>query len=175
MLNSKNALPIPELCDCCCSPNVQYTTNDIIYGRNYGEWPMTYFCTDCRAAVGCHPGTNIPLGQMADRKTRQLRKSAHNEFDKLWRTELMSRTKAYSWLALQLNIEVGNCHLSWLSKEQLKQVALICSKYLAEYHESLIKRKVKQNAKQTKRETRANAAFERYAEERRKHKIKRRT
>ncbi|UAG58564.1 hypothetical protein Kaya_027 [Pseudomonas phage Kaya] len=153
MSKIKDALPTPEQCDTCCSFNIELTTNDKIYGRTYGNWPHIYYCNDCRAAVGCHPGTFIPLGRMADRTTRQLRTKAHNEFDRLWQTGLMSRAKAYNWLANQLGIDPSECHISWLSKDQLKDVATLSADYLANNYEALMRRKVKNDAKQQKRRT----------------------
>jgi hypothetical protein len=151
MSNIKDALPTPTHCDNCCSINIELTTNDRIYGRIYGEWPKIYFCVDCKAAVGCHPGTEIPLGKMADRATRQLRTKAHDEFDKLWRSGLMSRAKAYNWLAASLEIDPSQCHISWLSKDQLKDVATLSADYLNRNYNALLRRKEKQNAKQRRR------------------------
>jgi hypothetical protein len=151
MSNIKDALPTPTHCDNCCSVNIELTMNDKIYGRIYGDWPKIYYCNDCRAAVGCHPGTVIPLGRMADRATRQLRTKAHDEFDKLWRSGLMSRAKAYNWLAASLEIDPSQCHISWLSKDQLKDVATLSADYLNRNYNALLRRKEKQDAKQRRR------------------------
>ena len=175
MSKIKDALPVPEQCDNCCSFNIELTTNDRIYGRRYGDWPHIYFCGDCRAAVGCHPGTFVPLGRMADRQTRALRTKAHDEFDRLWQSGLMSRSKAYNWLAAQLSIAPSECHISWLSKDQLKDVATLSADYLSQNYAALVRRKVKKDAKQEKRIERANAAERRKAEDARRRKTKRRT
>ena len=174
MSKIKDALPTPEQCDTCCSVNIELTTNDKIYGRTYGNWPHIYYCNDCRAAVGCHPGTFIPLGRMADRTTRQLRTKAHNEFDRLWQTGLMSRAKAYNWLANQLGIDPSDCHISWLSKDLLIDVATLSADYLANNYEALMRRKVKNDAKQQRREERTINAERRAADEIRRRKTKRR-
>jgi hypothetical protein len=149
---------MPTQCDNCCSLAVILTTNEKVYGRSYGAWPYIYYCEDCKAAVGCHPNTYIALGRLADRATRQLRSKAHEEFDKLWRTGLMSRDKAYTWLSLQLGIEVEECHISQLSKDQLKDVATLSADYLTQNLKALMRRKVKQDAKQQKRHERTIAA-----------------
>jgi hypothetical protein len=142
-----NALPPPSYCDVCCSVNINLVTNDKIYGRIYGEWPYAYYCDDCKAAVGCHPNTYIPLGRMADKETRQLRTKAHAAFDPLWRSGLMTRSKAYFWLACELKLDVAACHISWLSKQQLKQTVEIAAKYFAETAHLVERRKEKRNAK----------------------------
>jgi hypothetical protein len=173
MSNIKDALPTPTHCDNCCSVNIELTTNDKIYGRIYGDWPKIYYCNDCRAAVGCHPGTVIPLGRMADRATRQLRTKAHEEFDKLWQSGLMSRSKAYNWLAAALEIDPSQCHISWLSKDQLKDVATLSADYINRNYNALLRRKEKQDAKQRKQFEREQAEQRRNAEEIRRRKAKR--
>jgi hypothetical protein len=84
---------------------------------------------------------------MADRATRALRIKAHEEFDKLWRTGLMSRSKAYFWLASELEIASDQCHISWLTKEQLIKTARISFLYLKENEASLLRRKEKKEAR----------------------------
>lgn len=152
MTNIKNALPPPELCDACCSCNVELTTNDRIYGRIYGNWPKIYYCKDCKAAVGCHPGTEIPLGRMADRRIRKLRANTHKVFDQLWKSGAMSRSKAYQWLAGSLQINVDDCHISWLSEQQLNFTIEAASKYYEENSEALLRRKAKHDEKEHRRE-----------------------
>lgn len=143
----EHALPPPVYCDVCCSINVILTNNDALYGRIYGTWPKIYFCQDCRAAVGCHPETEMPLGRMADKETRQLRSTAHKAFDQLWRSGLMTRTKAYQWLSFELKIDFESCHISWLSKEQLKTSISTSNKYYNECAHLAERRKNKRNAK----------------------------
>ncbi len=154
MTNVTDALPPPSQCDCCCSVNIELTKNDRIYGRIYGDWPWCYFCNDCGAAVGCHPNTFIPLGRLAGKKTRQLRAKAHKEFDQLWRSGLMSRPKAYRWLAGRLGIEPSQCHMSQLPDDQLKLTAQICAEYLNENAEALQRRKQKERAEYDNRDKR---------------------
>lgn len=152
MSKIKDALPTPTHCDNCCSLNIELTTNDQIYG----DWPKIWFCNDCKAAVGCHPGTEIPLGRMASRKIRRLRAKAHEEFDQLWKSSLMTRSKAYQWLAGKLNIQVEECHISWLNEDQLNLTILISKEYLSDNYEALQRRRVKQDAKRRKRERQKN-------------------
>ena len=150
----KDALPVPTHCNICCSVEITFTTNDTVYGKTYGKWPYIYRCEGCKAYVGCHEGTKIPLGVLADRSTRNLRVKAHEELDKLWRSGLMSRAKAYNWLAGELGIDTSQCHISWLTKDQLKDVATLSSDHYNRNYETLLKRKVKQDAKQSKRNER---------------------
>jgi hypothetical protein len=149
-----DVLAKPIHCDNCCSLNIQFVNNKCVYGQEFGDWPYIYFCNDCRASVGCHPGTDIPLGRMADRATRALRSKAHLAFDKLWNGGLMTRTKAYAWLAAQLEIEHSQCHISWLSMDQLRKVAVLSTAFLEQNLKALMRRKAKANEKEHKRRER---------------------
>lgn len=124
----KDPLPRPVSCSCCQSRDVRLEYNSILYGAVVGDWPVVWYCGHCGASVGCHPGTDIPLGKMADRTTRQLRKKAHEVFDPIWRKGLLSRSQAYAWLADQLGIRVEECHISWFDAETCEKVIRICRK-----------------------------------------------
>lgn len=124
----KNPLLRPLNCDYCYSPKIRLAQNSVLYGRNYGDWPLIWFCVDCNAAVGCHPGTDIPLGKMADRATRQWRKKAHEAFDPIWKeTKWLTRYKAYAWLASKLGIKTEDCHISWFNAKTCQRVIEICN------------------------------------------------
>lgn len=148
MVARRQDLPPPEHCDVCGSVNVIQTQNDRIYGRTYNKWPEIYFCQDCKAAVGCHPDTLIPLGKMATPLTRKLRAKAHESFDRIWREKVMHRAEAYAWLAKKLGIPTLECHISWLNDEQLRQVPTIVE---AEYDALVV---VAERRKKKKREQR---------------------
>lgn len=167
MLDKVQTLPPPTLCDCCCSVNVIVTTNAVLYGTSTGDDSPIYFCEDCRAAVGCHVGTLIPLGRMADKIVRKLRSKAHIEFDNLWKSGLMTREKAYDWLALNLGIDPAQCHIAWLTKDQLKDVATLSADYLAHNQAALIKRKAKHDAKQRDSNARARKQYQYHRNQRR--------
>jgi zinc-finger-containing domain len=156
---TSSRLPIPLCCDHCKSKTVAHKSNAEIYGQEFGKWPYIWHCESCNASVGCHPGTNIPLGRMADRHTRRLRHDVHEIFDRLWKERYMSREKAYQWLAFELGIELEQCHIAWLSKEQLKKAKNITQVYLESFETSLKKRKVKNETKlekQRRKEFEAN-------------------
>jgi hypothetical protein len=126
-----NPLPIPTECP-CCSSEVKLVNNSEIYGREYGEWPWAYLCTndDCRAYVGLHPFTNIPLGTLADAPTRNARKRAKAVFNPRWEhaaDKRAARTEAYHWLAGQLGIKnVGECHIGWFDVAMCSRVVEVC-------------------------------------------------
>lgn len=124
-----NVIPAPTVCPFCGSA-VEIVENKAIYGRNYGEWPWAYRCTDtndqcCDSYVGMHPFTSIPLGTLADPETRAARKQAKNLFNPIWQGGSKSRTEAYTWLAGELGITVGQCHFGWFDIQQCQRVTEI--------------------------------------------------
>ena len=120
----KDAIDRPTACDCCGAP-VRLVNNKVVYGKQYGEWPLMYLCTSkpCQATVGCHPQTTIPLGRMADKGTRYLRTKVHKLIDPLWRGIKRPglRTSVYRRLAADMGIPMRECHVGMFSAEQCKQ------------------------------------------------------
>ena len=57
-----------------------------------------------------------------------MRKKAHEEFDPIWKRGKINRGQAYQWLAEQLGIEVGACHISWFDAATCELVIRICRK-----------------------------------------------
>jgi hypothetical protein len=115
----KDRLPIPTSCPHCAG-TVAFASNSEVYRRAYGEWPWIYLCQaeSCRAYVGTHPETNLPLGTLATAAMRAARKAAKEQFNALWQGGRMSRTDAYAWLAGALNIPVSACHFGWFNEAQ---------------------------------------------------------
>ena len=118
----KDRLPIPTSCP-HCGGRVDLVSNSEVYGRTFGDWPWIYLCRaqPCRAYVGTHPDTNLPLGTLATAAIRAARKTAKEHFNRLWQGGQMSRTDAYSWLATRMNIPVAACHFGWFDEAQCKQ------------------------------------------------------
>ena len=122
------ALPVPTICAHCNAP-VELVRNSAIYnGREFGEWPWAYLCTGCRAYVGLHPFTAIPLGTLATEPMREARQRAKAAFNPLWEHGGMTRTEAYAWLAGAMGIaDVEHCHIGWLDYNQCAAVVAACT------------------------------------------------
>ena len=119
----KDALALPRTCR-FCKGSVRLVNNEEVYGREYG-WPLLYRCDDCGARVGTHPGTDIPLGTLADEETQKARKRAHVAFDVLWRGKTpWHRAQAYKALARALGVRVA--HISWLDARDCERVMRLC-------------------------------------------------
>lgn len=126
---SHKHLPAPTSCPHCAGGGeVVFTRNSIKYSREYGDWPWCYICLDCYAHVGVHYGTAIPLGTLANQKTADARKAAHQAFDPLWKEGSLSRTKAYALLAESLEIDRSDCHISWFDVATCNRVVEIAEK-----------------------------------------------
>lgn len=89
----------PTACDCCGDDLVVLVGNEVVYGRECGDWPVIYLCMACGAFVGCHPHSVYPLGLMADDETRSLRRALHAMIDPTWKSGLRSRGEVYGLMA----------------------------------------------------------------------------
>lgn len=127
----KNPLPAPTICR-YCSGCVELVSNSEIYnGREYGDWPYAYLCTDCKAYVGLHPDTDIPLGTVAAAQLRKDRNAAKDAFHRMKEKRGFSRSLAYQWLAGKMGIEVDVCHFGWFDQDDCAKALNICTEDMA--------------------------------------------
>lgn len=119
-----------------CGSSVDIKDSAIIYRQSFG---MVWVCSkfpDCDAYVGCKPGTEIPLGTLADMDLREARKKAHSAFDRLWKLKMakekckkgVARTAGYRWLSKTLGIDPKKCHIAMMSLEQCREVCQLCKR-----------------------------------------------
>lgn len=112
-------LPVPIKCDKCFSPQIQLKNEAEIYDKQRRDWPWVWHCNSCGAMVGCHVGTDKPLGYMANRAVRQKRSELHLLLDPLWKCQIFDRSLLYDGLAELLKIKPSICHISTLALHQL--------------------------------------------------------
>ena len=113
-----------------CGRNARYVDSKTIYGKSYGK---VYFCKRCDAYVGVHRGTDKPLGRLANKELRYWKVKAHEAFDPLWKSKRKTRSEAYAWLALQMDLCAEDCHIGMFDVEQCKKVVEICLKHRMEW------------------------------------------
>ena len=111
---------------CCpyCGSTVSLRSADGIYKENAAGAKL-YVCSrypDCDAYVRAVPGTNTPIGSMANGSLRALRSEAHKHFDLLFQTGLMTRNEAYIWLAAKLQAPLSKAHIGHLGEYYCRQV-----------------------------------------------------
>lgn len=113
----------PTICNYCAG-KVIFTDSAIVYGgKSYGS---IYYCTNCGAYVGVYDGSRKPLGTLANAALRMKRRETHEQFDGWWRTQGISRSQAYKWLALQMRLPEYRCHIGQFDMAQCQQVIEIC-------------------------------------------------
>ena len=129
----------PEKCPCCGSP-VVLRSADGIYKSNPHHVQL-YVCSKypvCDAYVRVIPGTTIPLGTMADKQLRYLRKQAHHYFDQLHTTGIMTKQQAYAWLADVLQLPRQQVHIGYFGDYYCQQVIRQAQKVLRENQYRLV-------------------------------------
>lgn len=85
-----------------------------------------YQCQNCNARVGCHKGTDLPLGNVANETLRLKRMETHRVFDHFWKSRHMSRNNAYKWLSQQLRIPMAETHIAGFEMDQCQKVIELC-------------------------------------------------
>ncbi len=75
----------------------------------------------CAGSVGAHPDGR-PLGRPADRRTKDARIVAHEEFDRLWKGGLMGRSQAYAWMVRALGISAREAHIGEFGAEECRRL-----------------------------------------------------
>jgi ssDNA-binding Zn-finger/Zn-ribbon topoisomerase 1 len=130
-----------------CDSEAVLESSLTVYQKDHG---MIYICSNypiCDAYVGCHKGTDQPLGRLADKELRFWKMKAHKYFDVLWKAKLIKMRKesgykykkgyargaAYKWLANELGIKKKHCHIGLMDVNTCQQVAEICYPYWQKY------------------------------------------
>jgi len=117
-------LPVPENCR-FCTGKVELVNNAAFYGGKEYGWPLAYCCSSCGARVGTHPGTDIPLGTLADKVTIKARIEAHDAIGQLWKGKTAwHRAQAHQALAKAMGRRVA--HISWMDEQECRRVVELC-------------------------------------------------
>ena len=124
-------MKIPTICR-YCGGVIRLVPAKTIYGPSTDRLGLAgeniYLCQNCNARVGCHKGTNRPLGNVANEVLRLKRRETHKVFDAFWQGNGMSRTKAYKWLAAQMRLSEKDAHIGGFEMDQCQQVIDLCEK-----------------------------------------------
>jgi len=104
---------------CECSNHAERVTGDLVYPERPELYRKLFFlCLRCNRYVGCHAGSGIPMGTLANQEVRRLRATAHQWFDRLWRDHGYTRGAAYH----AMKVAVGVRHIGWEQEEGCKAV-----------------------------------------------------
>jgi len=125
-------MKIPTICR-YCGGKIEMTDAREIYGdavvRLGLEGEKIYLCRTCNARVGCHKGTDRPLGEVANEVLRLKRRETHEIFDQFWRRKDLSRTQAYHWLAEQMHLSANRTHIGSFEMDDCQRVIDLCSRF----------------------------------------------
>lgn len=117
-------------CGYCGLPAILVTGADIYRARPDLKRKKIWVCIPCDARVGCHPGTEDPLGYLANAELRRARMLAHAAFDETWDHHILrrrqSRTDAYAWLSRELGVPLDLCHIGGFDLEMCLRVVAVC-------------------------------------------------
>lgn len=114
---------------CTCGKPAQLTTrqlrnpNKTQSRRQQAEVPV-WACEACDMRVGCHPGSTVPLGTLADKLTRTARSSVHSVLDARWSKfssgvlRRLAREQNYARLASEMGLPQEQCHVGLFTLEQ---------------------------------------------------------
>lgn len=116
-------------CPYCGGAAVLQDSAVLYHGHSYGNAWVCENYPECDAYVGCHRGTDEPLGRLANWELREFKKAAHACFDHLWQDGPMNRTQAYAWLAAKLAIPEDDCHIGMFDVDTCRRVSVLCLEY----------------------------------------------
>jgi len=119
------------ICPYCKEKAELASSTRVYFGRDYGKIWLCRSYPLCDSYVGVHKGTDNPLGRMADKELRRWKNNVHALFDQLWVNEKKrkkARTKAYAWLAEQLDLHPSQCHVGMFDVDTCKRAVNVCIK-----------------------------------------------
>lgn len=117
----------PPSCPGCGKPAELVTGKAVLPDVDAVANASFWQCEICDYWVGCHEGSMVPMGRLANSQTRALKRAAHDSFDPLWTSGQMTRTQAYKWLRGKTGLGAKECHIGWLSDEMLVRLPELCT------------------------------------------------
>jgi hypothetical protein len=109
-----------------CKRNAVLVTGKVIYPHRRDLHAKSFWnCFNCKAYVGCHPKSDVPLGRLSDIGLRDWKSKAHAEFDPVWKEGWMTRSEAYRRLAIAMDIPLSKCHIGEFDADQCRLVVRV--------------------------------------------------
>lgn len=85
----------------------------------------------CDAYVAAHSTSRLPMGTLADKRLRWLRRDAHVAMERLWNMGIMTKQETYRWLQTQMGIPPEDAHIAKFSEFRCEAVIRMCSRLAA--------------------------------------------
>lgn len=133
----------PLICPYCHSIAILRPADEIYKDANDTETKMLYVCKnypECNTYIRINPKTNKPIGVMANKELRTLRKEAHDRFDLIFKKGILSRQDAYKILATTLMIPMRDAHIGCFDEYRCKQTIKLANKILYQNKEKIKKK-----------------------------------
>lgn len=115
-----------------CGGRARRRPDSVVRGSK-AKGVLLYVCERypaCDAYVGVHKDTLLPLGTLANRSLREKRRRAHEVFDTLWQSGMMTRSGAYAWLRATFSLSVAKGHIGLFSESMCEVLIAACEAYL---------------------------------------------
>jgi hypothetical protein len=128
----------PPVCEYCGALAERVTGAEIYAHRKDLGHKIFWRCVPCKAWVGCHLGSDRPLGRLANEELRNWKRAAHDAFDPLWRTvgnnkkrQREAKSRAYAALARELGIPREEAHIGMFDIDLCRRTVAIIEKLKA--------------------------------------------
>lgn len=83
----------------------------------------------CDSYVAAHSKSELPMGSLADRRLRWLRRDAHEALDQFCKKQNKDRSDGYLWLGTQFGIPAEDAHIGKFSEFRCKEVIRMCGQF----------------------------------------------
>ena len=117
-------MKIPTICRYCGGKVTLSTTAELYEKSN----DPIFLCLNCNAYVSARRDTLLPMGKLANAVLRMKRRETHDVFDRFWKTQGMSRTQGYRWLAEELKMPEKYAHIAHFEMDNCERVIQLCRK-----------------------------------------------
>jgi zinc-finger-containing domain len=122
-----------------CNSRSELMCSSKVYQSDNPE--SVYACLPCDAWIEIDKNNTraiTPLGRLANAELRAAKSQAHNVFDLLWQSELLSRSAAYEWLVSAMDSHRRDCHFAMFDVAQCQTATALSRAKLEELQTQVI-------------------------------------
>ena len=117
-----------------CGSRAHRRPDSVVRGK-WARGVKLYICDRypaCDAYVGVHKDTGKPYGTLANKALRNKRRQAHEIFDVLWKSGMMSKAQAYVWMQDWFALKEEEAHIGMFTEEMCDALIEACESFLSE-------------------------------------------
>ncbi len=115
-------------CYMCVDWNPTLVTGKDVYPHRKDLYHKLFWqCTNCGNFVGCHPGTDKPLGVIVGSRVKNARIQVHDALDPIWRSGTIKRSQLYRELTDKLGWKYHTANIR--SVKEANEVLAILATY----------------------------------------------